>query len=131
MCAVLYFYFHLHALNLNGTYVLVIIIMLDSHLTWSKHISHMSSKIDRCISTLYRLKHIYPKSALLTLYNTLILSHFHCCLLLWGSVVKKKHSLHLLQKKALRIVRNSDNSWHIQIHKLCKNLRILKVSDMF
>ena len=61
-----------------------------------------------------------------TIYNTLILPHFHYCLLLWGSVVKENHSLHLLQKKALRIITNSD-----YLAPLCKRLRILKISDMF
>ena len=66
----------------------------------------------------------YPESVLITIYNTLILSHFHYCLLLWGYVVKENHSLHLLQKKALRIITNSDYLAHTE-------LRILKISNMF
>ena len=58
-----------------------------------------------------------------------ILPHFHYCLLLWGSVVKENHSLHLLQKKAIRIITNSDYLAHTE--PLCKTLRILKISDMF
>ena len=45
------------------------------------------------------------------------------------SVVKENHSLHLLQKKALRIITNSDYLAHTE--PLCKRLRILKISDMF
>ena len=58
-----------------------------------------------------------------------MLPHFHYCLLLWGSVVKENHSLHLLQKKALRIITNSDYLAHTE--PICKKLRILKISDMF
>ena len=98
-------------------------------MTWNKHINHISTKIARSIGILYRLRNVYPESVLITIYNTLILLHFHYCLLLWGSVVKENHSLHLLQKKALRIITNSDYLAHTE--PLCKRLRILKISDMF
>ena len=87
-------------------------------------------KIARSIGILYRLRNVYPESVLVTIYNTLVLPHFHYCLLLWGSVVKDNHSLHLLQKKALRIITNSDYLEHTE--PICKKLiRILKFSDMF
>ena len=104
-------------------------VILHSHMTWNKHINHISMKIARSIGILYRLRNIYPESVLVTIYNTLILPHFHYCLLLWGSVVKENHSLHLLQKKAVRIITNSDYLAHTE--PICKKLRILKISDMF
>ena len=104
-------------------------VILHSHVTWNKHINHISMKIARSIGILYRLRNVYPESVLITIYNTLILPHFHYCLLLWGSVVKENHSLHLLQKKALRIITNSDYLAHTE--PLCKKLWILKISDMF
>ena len=69
------------------------------------------------------------KAVLVTIYNTFIPTHFHYCLLLWGSVVKENHYLHLLQKTALRIISNSD--YLARTEPLCKNLRIVKISDMF
>ena len=36
--------------------------------------------------------------------------HFHYCLLTWGSTITTGHKLHLLQKKALRLI---DNSYYI------------------
>ena len=104
-------------------------VILHSHMTWNKHINHISTKIARSIGILYRLRNVYPESVLITIYNTLILPHFHYCLLLWGSVVKENHSLHLLQKKALRIITYSDYLAHTE--PLCRRLRILKISDMF
>ena len=104
-------------------------VILHSHMTWNKHINHISMKIARSIGILYRLRNVYPESVLVTIYNTLILPHFHYCLLLWGSVVKENHSLHLLQKKAVRIITNSDYLAHTE--PICKKLRILKISDMF
>ena len=104
-------------------------VILHSHMTWNKHINHISMKIARSIGILYRLRNVYPESVLVTKYNTLVLPHFHYCLLLWGSVVKENHSLLLLQKKALRIITNSDYLAHTE--PICKKLRILKISDMF
>ena len=104
-------------------------VILHSHMTWNKHINHISMKIARSIGILYRLRNVYPESVLVTIYNTLVLPHFHYCLLLWGSVVKVNHSLHLPQKKALRIITNSDYLAHTE--PICKKLRILKISDMF
>ena len=86
-------------------------------------------KIARSIGILYRLKNFYPESVLFTIYNTLILPHFHYCLLLGGSVIKENHSLHLPPKKALRIITNSGNLAHTE--PICNKLRILKNSDMF
>ena len=103
--------------------------ILHSHMTWNKHINHISMKITRSIGILYRLRNVYPESVLITIYNTLILPHFHYCLLLWGSVVKENHSLHLLQRKALRIITNSDYLAHTE--PLYMRLRVLKISDMF
>ena len=102
-------------------------VILHSHMTWNKHINHISMKIARSIGILYRLRNLYPESVLLTIYNTLILHHFHYCLLLWGSVVKENHSLHLVQKKALIIITSS----HYLVHTELVRLRILKISDMF
>ena len=61
-------------------------VILHSHVTWNKHINHISMKIARSIGILYRLRNVYPESVLVTIYNTLVLPHFHYCLLLWGSV---------------------------------------------
>ena len=61
-------------------------------------------KLSRIVSIMYRLKHIYPQAVLLTLYASLIVPHLTYCLLTWGSKIVPNHPLHLLQKKALRIL---------------------------
>ncbi len=104
-------------------------LILSSDLKWHKHVNHISLKITKVVGIMYRLKHIYPRAILLTLYNALILSHFNYCLLVWGSKVIENHKLHLIQKKALRIITNSDYIAHTE--PICKQLRLLKVPDMF
>ena len=38
------------------------------------------------------------------LYNALIIPQFNYCILCWGSVISENHSVHILQKKALRLI---------------------------
>ena len=75
---------------------------------------------------MYRLKFILPADVLLTIYNSLILPHFNCCHLAWGSNITAGHKLHLLQKKAVRIVDHRHFLAHTE--PICKRLRIV---DMF
>ena len=72
---------------------------------------------------------MYPQCILLTLYNTLIMSHLNYSLLTWGSSIKEKHPLHLLQKKALRVITNNDYIAHTE--PIYKELKILQLNDMF
>ena len=65
-------------------------VMLNSHMTWNKHINHISMKIARSISILYRLRNVYPESVLVTKYNTLVLPHFHYLSLIVGVCCQRK-----------------------------------------
>ena len=82
-------------------------LILSSNLKWNKHIDHISIKVSKVIGIMFRLKYIVPCDVLQTLYNSLIMPHFHYCLLAWGSTIKNGHKLHLLQNKAVRIINNS------------------------
>ena len=104
-------------------------IMLSYNMTWDDHINHISKKISKAIGILYQLKHIYPKRILFTLYTTLIVPHLNYCLILWGSCIIRNHRLHLLQKKALRIITNSHYIAHSE--PIFKAVRCLKITNMF
>ena len=58
--------------------------MLDESLTWTDHTYIVANKISRVTGVLYRLKSVFPKEILLTLYNTLIGSYINYGLLVWG-----------------------------------------------
>ena len=104
-------------------------LLVHYNMTWSKHMEKVSLKISMTIGIFNRFKLIYPQCILLTLYNTRIMPHLHYSLLTWDSGIKEKHPLHLLQKKALRIMKNNDYIAHTEpIHK---ELKILKLKDMF
>ena len=89
-------------------------LLVHCNMTWSKHIEKVSLKISRTIGILNRFKLIFPQCILLTLYNTLIMPHLNYSLLTWGSSIKEKHPLHLLQKKALRVITNNDFIAHTE-----------------
>ena len=78
---------------------------------------------------MYRVKYIFPQNILLALYNALIVPHFNYCLLAWGSKIIEVHKLHLLQKKALRLITNKDYIAHTE--PICKKMKLLKAPDLF
>ena len=81
-------------------------LIISSNLKCNKHIDHISIKV----SIMFRLGTILPSDVL----QTLIMPHFHYCLLTWGSTIKTGHKLHLLQKKALRLIDNSHYIAHTE-----------------
>ena len=89
--------------------------------------SHFTKNFTKAIGILYRLKTIYPQLVLQTLYNTLILPYFNYCILVWGATINEGNPL--LQKKALRLISNLNYIAHTE--SICKNLRLLKLTDMF
>ena len=65
---------------------------------------------------MYRLKHMYPEAVLLIIYQSIINAHFAYGFLVWGSNINTNHPFHLLQTHR---------------EPICKDLRLLKMPDMF
>ena len=99
---------------------------LDEHLSWKPHVQKVANKTSRTIGILRRLKNIIPISVLRTVYNTLILPHFHYCILSWGFRMGR---LKLLQKRAVRVMSGSRYNAHTD--PLFKKLHLVKLSDLF
>ena len=72
------------------------------------------------INMMVRIVNLYARSK--TIY-------FNYCHLAWGSNITAGHKLHLLQKKAVRIVDHRHFLAHTEL--ICKRLRIVKIVDMF
>ena len=87
-------------------------IILHYTLKWQKHIDYISAKVSKAINVMYRLKHICPEAVLLIIYQSIINAHFTSGFLVWGSKINTNHTLHLLQKRTLRIVKNTDYVEH-------------------
>ena len=71
-----------------GCYLIIMLLIISSNLKWNNHIDHIALKISKVTGILYRLKLIFPRDSLLSLYNAFIMPHFHYCVLVWGSNVK-------------------------------------------
>ncbi len=101
-------------------------ITLDENLTWKHHTDMITTKLSKIIGILHRLKYIYPKQILLTIYNSLFVPHINYGSLVWGTTITR---LNKLQKKAIRIITHSNYLAHTE--PLLKQLNLLNVGDMF
>jgi len=101
-------------------------VVLDSHISWKNHIDMVTIKLSKIIGILHRLKHIFPRYILITIYNSLFMPNVNFGLLLWGTsldpIIKK-------QKKAVRAITHSNYNAHSE--PLLKELHLLKVQDIF
>ena len=104
-------------------------LIISSNMKWKINIDHIALKVSKIIGIMYRLKFVLPADVLLTIYNSLNLPHFNYCHLAWSSNITAGHKLHLLQKKAVRIVDHRHFLAHTE--PICKRLRIVKIVDMF
>ena len=98
----------------------------DENLSWKSHIEMVGNKISKVTGILYRLKNVFPENVLFVLYNSLIVSYMNYGLLLWGI---HSHKLELLQKKALRLMTNSNYLAHTT--PLLIKHGLLNVRDMY
>ena len=79
-------------------------VTIDENLDWEQHIKDLKRKLYHSLSTLsYMRKHV-PSELLKDLYYTLFESHLTYCISSWGSSSNKLDSLHIIQKKAVRIL---------------------------
>ena len=101
-------------------------ITLDEILSWKNHTKMVANKISRVMGILFRLKNIFPKEILLTLYNTLIYSYINYGLLVWGI---ESSRIDVLQKEAIRLVTTSAYIAHTT--PLIIEEGLLKVQDIF
>ena len=121
---------------------------LDKHLTFNSHCKSISTKLLKGVYALRIASKLLPKQDLLTIYSALFLPYLHYAMLAWGGLCKplskyaSLHSgdayknlpkslcdIHILQKKAIRIISNSKKlSHHIP---LCYNLGLLDLKDLF
>ena len=103
-------------------------IIFDENLSWKNHTKMIANKISRVTGTLYRLKSVFPKEVLVTLYKTLIASYIHYGLLVWGMDCNRIEGL---QKKTIRLITNSSYFAHTTLLFKEEKLLVLKVQDIF
>ncbi len=108
-------------------------IIIEEHLNWATHINHLCNIIARNVGIIQKLRYFIPAyvlKILYRLYHSLISSHLQYCTSLWANSYNYSHlhKLRLLQKKAIRILSNTDYRAHSS--KLFLKLKWLKLDDI-
>ena len=104
-------------------------VLLDDNLTWNQHNRHITSIVSKYSGILFRLKQTLPPTTLFSLYTTLVLPHIQYCNIIWADNNNcNLHTIHLKQKKIVRLCTNS----HYIAHSppLFKKLNTLTVFDI-
>ncbi len=78
-------------------------IIIDESLTWDKHIYKLCNKISKKLGLLKGLKNFIPSNTVLMLFNSLVLPHFDCANVVWGTACGTQIKyVYKLQKRAAR-----------------------------
>ena len=101
-------------------------LIIDSNLNWKAHLSAVGTKISRVIGLLHKLKYIFPKQVLHSIYNSLIMPHLNYSFLAWGI---KSHKIEQLQKKVIRVLYSKSLIAHTE--PLFIKMNQTKLSDLY
>jgi hypothetical protein len=105
-------------------------VILDSELSWTKHISYTSKKLAKSIAILSKTRPFFNKRTLLQLYYSFMYPYLIYGNLLWGNApAKTLWPIYKLQKIAIRLVTNTKRGNSTQNH--CKKLRILRLPEIY
>ena len=86
-------------------------VTLSTTMTWNEHVTDLSSKVNKRLGLLKRIRHLLPHNAInarLLFYNCLVLPLFDYGDLVWGDKdnIVLMESLQILQNKAAKIILN-------------------------
>ena len=100
-------------------------VILDEHLTWKAHISHVARKMSKSIGIVKKASFCLSNSSLITLYYSLVYPYMQYCILVWGSTYPLNLYRIVLLQKHIRIVDKSAYDAHTEpIFRKLKNFSI-------
>jgi exonuclease III len=80
-------------------------LLMDEHLRWNEHISHVEKKVSSCNAVLWKMRRLIPQKSKILIYDTLAQSHLMYMSPTWGLASGKAiTTLQVLQNRALRNV---------------------------
>ena len=104
-------------------------ITIDANLSWNDHVLNVHNSVSRGIGILYRLRNLISQKSLTILYNALVLPYITYCNIVWGNCGSTKtNSILLLQKRALRLITNSQ--YRSPSDPLFAQIKALKIHDI-
>ena len=99
-------------------------VILDKHLTWKVHISHVARKMSKSIGIVKKASFCLSNS-LITLYYSLVYPYMQYYILVWGSTYPLNLYRIVLLQKHIRIVDKSAYDAHTEpIFRKLKNFSI-------
>ena len=119
-----------------GSQFLLNISFIDSTLSWNVRLDNLTKKITRSIGIMYKIRPFVPNNILIKLNYALIYPRLLYAIQVWGSTFDKYiNPLFILQKKVVRLISHvkiqDDNGNYIHSSLLFKDLRVLKIKDIF
>ena len=120
----------INGINIDRVYVTKFLgVLVDSKLNWVNHITYVQGKVAKSLSVMFKVKYLLNKSALYTLYCSLVLPYLNYCCEIWGNnYISRISGLIKLQKKSLRIIDNASRLAHT--NELFIKYGILKFVDL-
>ena len=105
-------------------------VYLDKRLTFKYHVKYIATKLAKSVGMLNKLKYYMPMDVMRNLYLTFVQPYFTYSIQSWFSTYSNNtNGIVGLQKRAIRIITNSDYLAHTGI--LFKRLKILKLNDLY
>jgi len=96
-------------------------VIIDEKLNRKEHLEMVRSKVVKDACAIARLRNYINKKTLMSVYYSMIFSHLNYCVINWGNATESSlKSLLLLQKRAVRLITNSD--FHAHANLLFKDL---------
>ena len=105
-------------------------VILDEHLSWKSHISHVANKISKSIGIIFRASFNLQKSSLRILYFSLVYPYLQYCASVSGSTYTSNlNHLVLLQKRIIRILAKVPFDAHTD--PIFKEFQLLKFEEIY
>ena len=93
-------------------------VLIDSKLSWTHHITYISTKISKSSGTLARLRHFAPSSTLLNIYRSLV-QHYLSYVAKLAPAPTNLEKILILQERALRLIHFKPFRFHaVPVFKL-------------
>ena len=104
-------------------------VQIDDNLTFKTRINFLYSKLSRTLGVMFKVKHYFPKTYLLPLYNTLFHPHLMYYISAWSSTFcTNLNPLQTLQNKAIKLIEGLSH-WQSSTTAY-KKLKILKINEL-
>ncbi len=104
-------------------------LIIDDQLKWSDHISHVKSKLTSSLFAIRKAKHVLSQKHIKTLYYSMFHPYLEYGNIIWGSAAQSLlKPIEILQKKAVRIINNSNYNTHTG--PIFKSHNILSLHDL-